>query len=50
MMNKQPGGGTCDISGLKPKMDYNCEVYTIYNKTNTYKETNVKVKTKPGSK
>ncbi|XP_071342814.1 uncharacterized protein [Trachinotus anak] len=48
-VNKQPPGGTCHITGLKPDTDYTCEIQPTYNNTKRdAKQTKVTQRTDVG--
>ncbi|XP_071342220.1 receptor-type tyrosine-protein phosphatase C isoform X2 [Trachinotus anak] len=48
-VNKQPPGGTCHITGLKPDTDYTCEIQPTYNNTERdAKQTKVTQRTDVG--
>ncbi|XP_050933306.1 uncharacterized protein LOC108896380 isoform X6 [Lates calcarifer] len=45
---KQPSGGTCNVTGLKPYTDYTCEVQPIYNNKIVAQSNPVKQRTEIG--
>ncbi|GLD72631.1 receptor-type tyrosine-protein phosphatase C-like isoform X2 [Lates japonicus] len=45
---KQPSGGTCNVTGLKPYTDYTCEVQPIYNNKIVAQPNPVKQRTEIG--
>ncbi|XP_062280817.1 receptor-type tyrosine-protein phosphatase C-like [Scomber scombrus] len=47
-VNKQPRGGTCEVSGLTPFTDYTCTVQPTYNNKDVPQPTEVKQKTGVG--